>query len=617
MSTAHAAPRMFDADISGRIFDLRLLKRLFAWLAPQKRRLLISTVLVMITAVLQVLLPVVLSLVVIDHLLMGTQQSGIPDLGLVAFTEGLAATFAVHPLVAACLLYGIIQLAIAVTGHWHRVTLADAVIDGLADLRRAVFAHLARLPASFWDRVAVGRVTTRVTNDVESLYDLLRGLGALVGELVPFFVALSIMLAVDAKLTLALLAFAPVLAGFTFAFRLLSRELYRRARQSLSLLNQQLQENLSGLTVVQLHGREDENLARYTATNTRHRRNETRGMRLETLYGAINDSLGSLALALVLWLGGLAVFEDALTLGAVVLFTRYIDMLFSPIVALGEQYNQLFRAMASGERIFQALDWREPMTEPAVPAPLPARLEGAIRIEGLTFAYPGGEPVLEDISLTVPAGSTLALVGPTGSGKSTLVRLLPRLYEVPAAAIFIDDIDVNAIPSRELRRRIGIVLQDFHVFSGSILDNITLNDPAIDRQRAIAAAENVGANGFIEALPQGYDTPLAERGRNLSQGQRQLLAFARVLAADPEILILDEATASIDPESERLIQQALTRLTSNRTSIIIAHRLATVTDADAVAVLVNGRIEAAGVHADLIERSPTYARLHSMQFQEL
>ncbi len=612
-----ASARMFDADISGRIFDLRLLRRLFGWLAPQRNRLLVSTVLVLITAVLQVLLPVVLSLVVIDHLLMNEASSGIPDLGLVAFTEWLASQLGTHPLVAACALYGGLQLAIAVTGHYHRITLADAVIDGLADLRRAVFAHLARLPSSFWDRVAVGRVTTRVTNDVESLYDLLRGLGALVGELVPFFVALSIMLAVDAKLTLALLAFAPLLAGLTFGFRMLSRELYRRARQSLSLLNQQLQENLAGLTVVQLHSRETENLARYTATNTRHRKNEGRGMRLETVYGALNDSLGSLALALVLWLGGMAVFEDALTLGAVVLFTRYIDMLFSPIVALGEQYNQLFRAMASGERIFQALDWREPLTEPEQPAELPERLAGAIRIDGLTFAYPGGDPVLLDVDLSIEAGNTLAVVGPTGSGKSTLVRLLPRLYEVPPASIFIDGIDVNHVPSRELRRRIGIVLQDFHVFSGSILDNITLNDPNITRDGAIAAARSVGANTFIEALPEGYDTPLAERGRNLSQGQRQLLAFARVLAADPEILILDEATASIDPESERLIQQALARLTEGRTSIIIAHRLATVTDADAVAVLVNGRIEAAGAHADLLERSPTYARLHAMQFQEL
>ena len=612
-----AGERMFDADISGRILDMRLLGRLLQWLAPQRRRLALSTVLVLITAVLQVMLPVVLSLVVIDHLLMGTAQAGIPDFGLVAFNTWLAASLEVHPLFAACLLYGGLQLGIAVTGHWHRVTLADAVVNGLAGLRKAVFAHLAKLPASFWDRVAVGRVTTRVTNDVESLYDLLRGLGALIGEFIPFFVALSIMLVVDARLTLALLAFAPILAGLTFGFRLLSRRIYRRARQSLSLLNQQLQENLAGLTVVQLHGREQENLERYTRTNQRHRKDEDRGMRLETVYAAINDSLGSLALAAVLWLGGMAVFEDALTLGAVVLFTRYIDMLFQPIVALGEQYNLLFRAMASGERIFQALDWREPFAEPATPVVLPPRLEGRIDIRGLTFAYAGGPPVLRDIDLTIAAGSTLAIVGPTGSGKSTLVRLLPRLYDVADGTIFLDGHDINQVHSRDLRQRIGIVLQDFHVFSGSILHNITLGNQAIGRERAIAAAEAVGADGFIRAQPAGYDSLLAERGRNLSQGQRQLLAFARALAADPEILILDEATASVDPETERVIQQALARLTSGRTSIIIAHRLATVVDADAVAVLVDSRIEASGRHAELLDSSPTYARLHAMQFQEL
>lgn len=610
--------RAFDADFSGRIVDFRLLGRLLGWLAPERNRLLLSTTLVLITALMQVMLPVMLSVVVIDHLLMDTTQAGIPDFGLVVANDALAAQLAVHPLISACILYGSLQLGVAVVGHWQRVTLSDAIINGLTQLRQDVFEHLAHLPASFWDRVAVGRVTTRVTNDIEALYDLLRGLGTLIGELVPFLVALAIMLAVDARLTLALLAFAPVLAGLTFGFRWLSRKIYRRARQSLSMLNQQLQENLAGLPVVQLHGRERENMARYARTNEAHRANESRGMRLETLYGAINDSLASLALAVVLWLGGQAVFAGAITLGAVVLFTRYIDMLFQPIVALGEQYNQLFRSMASGERIFQALDWRESMVEPGADAQhLPLRLRGEISIRSLSFAYPGHAPVLHDLDLEIPAGTRLAIVGPTGSGKSTLVRLLPRLYDVPAGTLFIDGFDVTRIPARELRARIGIVLQDFHVFSGSILYNLTLGAPDISREDAIAAARAVGADPFIRALADGYDTPLAERGRNLSQGQRQLLAFARALAADPEILILDEATASIDPETEQVIQAALQRLTQGRTAIIIAHRLATVTDADQVAVLVDGRLEATGTPETLLQDSPTYRRLHEMQFQDL
>lgn len=614
------APRSqsFDADFSGHIVDFRLLGRLGYWLAPERGRLLLSTMLVLLTALMQVLLPVMLSVVVIDHLLMDTAQAGIPDFGLVTANTALATTLNVHPLISACLLYGTLQLGVALLGHWHRVTLSDAIINGLTALRQDVFEHLAHLPASFWDRVSVGRVTTRVTNDIEALYDLLRGLGTLIGELVPFLVALVIMLAVDVRLTLALLAFTPVLGGLTFGFRWLSRKIYRRARQSLSLLNQQMQENLAGLAVVQLHGREQENLARYTRTNARHRHNEVRGMRLETLYGAINDSLSSLALALVLWLGGQAVFAGAITLGAVVLFTRYIDMLFQPVVALGEQYNQLFRSMASGERIFQALDWREPMAEPGADAlHLPARLRGEVSIRGLSFAYPGHAPVLHDLDLEIPAGTRLAIVGPTGSGKSTLVRLLPRIYDVPPNSLFIDGLDVTRIPAPELRARIGIVLQDFHVFSGSILYNLTLGASNISREDAIAAARAVGADPFIRALPAGYDTPLAERGRNLSQGQRQLLAFARALAADPQILILDEATASIDPDTEQLVQAALQRLTQGRTAIIIAHRLATVTDADQVAVLVDGRLEANGTPETLRQTSPTYRRLHEMQFQDL
>ena len=621
MSRAAASgAEVFDADISGRMLDLSLLRRLLAWLAPERGRYLLSAGLVLLQAMAQVMLPVLLSIVVIDHVLMGETDSDVPDLGLVALTEGLAAGTGTSLLFAACLLYALVQILAAVAGHWHRVTLSDAVVRGLSRLRRDVFVHLLRLPAAFWDRVAVGRVTTRVTNDVEALYELLRSFGTLVGEFVPFFVALSIMLATDVRLTLVLLAFAPVLGVMTFVFRRLTRTLYRSVRQSLSLLNQTMQENLAGLSVVQLHGREEENLARYTRINEANRRHETRASSIETIYGAVNGSLADLAVAAVLWFGGIAALadaSDAVTLGTIVLFTRYIDMLFQPIVALGDQYNLLFRAMASGERIFQALDWHEPVHEPVDPVPLPERLEGALSIRGLTFAYAGGAPVLRDVSLQVPAGTRLAIVGPTGSGKSTLVRLLARLYEPPHGTVHVDGIDVMDAEPRALRRRIGFVLQDFHVFAGSILDNITLGDPAIDRERAIEAARAVGAEGFVAALPEGFDTPLAERGRNLSQGQRQLLAFARVLATDPSLLILDEATANVDPQTEALIQQALARITRGRTSILIAHRLATVRDADRVLVLVNGEVEALGTQDELLRTSPTFARLHAMQFREL
>lgn len=457
---------------------------------------------------------------------------------------------------------------------------------------------------------------TRVTNDIEALYELLRGLGSLIGEFMPFFVALAIMLAIDVELTLLLLLALPVMGSVTFYFRRATRRLFRMVRMSLSALNQNMQENLAGLQVVQLSERQQYNLDRYTKINEENRGHELRTTRFETLYGAFNDSMAHLALGVIIWYAGGAAVQEEMTLGAVILFTRFIDMLFHPIVVLGEQTNILFRAMASGERIFQALDWDEKIHEPADPVTLPPRLQGEVTFRHLNFAYDPDVQILHDVSFEIGAGEKLAIVGPTGSGKSTLIRLLGRFYEFDDGQIFLDGIDLNRIHTRDLRQRIGVVLQDFHIFSGTVFDNIALGDPRITRERAEEAARRVNAHGFISDLPRGYDTELSERGQNLSQGQRQLLAFARVLAADPEILVLDEATASIDTETELLIQDALRKLTAGRTSIIIAHRLQTIQEADRVLVLQGGRVVELGTHEELIASEGLYHTLHSLQFQD-
>jgi ATP-binding cassette subfamily B protein len=391
---------------------------------------------------------------------------------------------------------------------------------------------------------------------------------------------------------------------------------YRAIRQSISQLNQNLQENIAGIQVVQLNRREERNLDRYSDINRENRREEDRAVGVETLYGGFMDSMASVAVGVILWFGGGSVLQETISLGSVVLFTQFIDMLFRPIVAVGEQYNVLFRAMASAERIFQALDWDESVREPENPVEISGELRGALEVRHLNFAYTPGQNVLNDVSFEISPGEKLAIVGATGSGKSTIIRLLGRFYDIESEQIFLDGVDITNIPSHQLRRRIGIVLQDFHVFSGSVADNISLGDPRISRAKVIDAARHVNAERFIGRLAQGYDTPLAERGANLSQGQRQLLAFARVLAADPEILVLDEATASIDTETELLIQKAIRTLTEGRTSIIIAHRLQTIREADRILVLNDGRVAEIGSHDELLAAGGIYRKLYSLQFQD-
>lgn len=605
----------FEADFSGAALNYRLLKRLLRWMRPYWFTLTTSIVLVSIASIMTILLPIILSVVVIDFILKNSSDTLAPDFGLVQLTEWLANLTGWPLLFAASLLFVTSHLIWTFAIHFHQTTLNLAVVNTLRDLRHDLFEHLETRPSSFYDNVSTGRIMTRVTNDIEALYELLRGLGSLLGELLPFLFALVVMISVSLQMSFILLCYIPILVIVTLVFRRYSRRLFRLVRQTVASLNQNLQENLNGLQVVQLSNREEFNRRRYQNINHNNLKLETSLMRRETVYTSFNDSMAAVAIGIILWFAGGKVIQNEISLGGMILFTRFIDMLFHPIVVLGEQINILFRAMASGERIFQALDWDESIHEPTKPTTLPQRIEGRVEYRNLTFAY-RDEPVLKDVSFIIEPGEKLAIVGTTGSGKSTLIRLLSRLYDVPNQSIFIDGIDVNDILTRDLRKRIGVVLQDFHIFSGTIMDNISLGDEAINESKIVAAAKLVNAHHFISSLPNGYHTVLSERGQNISQGQRQLLAFARVVAADPALLVLDEATANIDTETELLIQDALRKLTAGRTSIIVAHRLQTIQDANRVLVMENGVVAELGTQTELLETKGKYFKLHQYQFQQ-
>ena len=608
---------MFDAELSGAVLNLHLFGRLVRWLKPYRFMLILSTVLVLVASYAAVVMEILISRVLVDYIIVGEAESPMPDLGMIELTIWIERQTGLSSLNSAGLLFFIVMVIFALAGHWHRLTLTSAIVKGLRDLRQELFAHMETRPSSFYDKVPVGRIMTRVTNDIEALFEMLRGMGSLIGEFVPFFVALAVMFSTSVKLTLLLLALVPVVGVATYFFRRASREVFRLVRNSVSSLNQNLQENLSGIQVVQLSGRERKNLDEYTSLNKQNRRQEYRSINLSTFYGAFNDSLTAIGLGLIIWFGAGEVVQDEMTIGGVILFTRFMGMLFTPVVTLGEQLNVLFRAMASGERIFQALDWDEQIHESASPVALPSRIKGKIEFRRANFSYESGNPILKNVSFVVPPGEKLAIVGPTGSGKSTLIRLLGRFYDFPDGMLFLDEVDINHLHSRDVRSRVGVVLQDFHIFSGTILDNILLGDPTITRDMAIAAAKTVNAHEFILSLRDGYYTLLLERGTNLSQGERQLLAFARVLAADPEVLVLDEATASIDTETELLIQDGLEKLMADRTAILIAHRLQTIQQADKILVLQSGEVTEYGSQTELLELKGLYYTLHELQFQDL
>ena len=586
-------------EILGKAYDARLMARLWAVTRPHKRLVLVSLVLFPLTAAAELLQPYLIK-VAIDHHILAGDWSGLSRIaGLFLLT--LVVLYALR----AALAY-VTQL----TGQ--RV---------MHDLRQALFAHLQRQDSAFFDRNPVGRLMTRVLNDVEAINELFTsGVVAIVGDVVTLTGVVIILLSLNWKLALVTFALVPVLVVGAAYFRLRARESYRAVRRQLARLNAFLQESLQGMTVIQLFAREPQEAAAFAGLNGGLRAAQFRSTVYEaSLYAAV-EAIGSAAVALLLWYGGGEVLAGALTFGGLVAFVEYTSRFFLPIRDLGAKYTVMQAAMVSSERVFGLLDTPPAITSPPLSSAGPASSRGvaavpAVEFRDVSFAYPGGNWVLRHCSFTIGEGERVALVGPTGEGKSTIARLMIRAYEVAEGQVLVGGVDVREWDLRALRRHVGLVPQEAFLFAGSIRENLVLaGDGAVSAEALARALERAQAARFVAALPQDLDAEVRERGVNLSHGQRQLLAIARALIYNPRVLALDEATSSVDPESEALIRAAMMALLEGRASLIIAHRLSTIQNADRILVLHKGRMRESGKHAALLAAGGIYARLYELQF---
>jgi ATP-binding cassette subfamily B protein len=487
------------------------------------------------------------------------------------------------------------------------------------DLRMELFRHLHRLQVQFYDRNPVGRLLTRVTSDVDVLNEMFTsGVVAVFGDFFSLLFILVVMLQLDWRLALVTFSVLPLIAIATALFRRRVRDCYRRIRTAIARINAHLNEHVTGMSVVQLFNREDKSFAEFDEINRTHQKAFLESVFAHALFYPTIEILSSVAIALIIWYGGHNVLEGTLTIGILVAFIQYAQRFFRPIQDLSEKYNILQSAMASSERIFSLLDTPVAIASPPdarVPAPAGPQ-GGRIEFRKVSFAYSDNDWVLQDVDLTVEAGETVAIVGHTGAGKTTLTSLPMRFYDVQQGQVLVDGVDVRQWDLRALRQRFGVVLQDPFLFAGTIESNIRLGSEHVTREDVEEAIEELRVGDFIHALPNGYHEEVRERGATLSVGQKQLISFARALAHDPRILILDEATSSVDTETELRVREALNRMVAGRTSIIIAHRLSTIQRADRIVVMHKGRIREVGSHQELLAQRGIYWKLYQLQYKE-
>ncbi len=581
--------------------DTRLLRRIVSYLMPYKGWVALAFVAVMLGAFLGPLRPKLVQLAIDDHIVAG-------DL------EGLLGIILL--LVGALLLEGVLAFVNTYLTQWIGQ-------QAIYDVRTKVYRHIQRQQLRFFDRTPIGRLITRTTSDVESLSDVLSaGVVTILGDLFRLVFITAFMFSLNWVLALVTLAVMPLMLWATFWFKRKVRGQYRETRKQVARLNAFLQEHVTGMSIVQLFNREQEELRRFNGINDDHRVAQIKTIFYFALFWPAVDIIASTAIGAVIWFGGLYAMTGTLTVGVLIAFIQYARQFFEPIRNLSDQFNTLQSAMAGAERIFGLLDQDHALEEAADPVAVDG-LQGRIEFRNVWFSYDdlpedGREPnwVLRDVSFVIEPGQHAAIVGATGSGKTTIINLLLRFYDIQKGRILIDGTDIRRFALRDLRRHLGLVLQDVFLFSGSVERNVTLDDPVVTPAQVRKAAALIGADRFIERLPNGYGQDVRERGASLSHGQRQLLSFVRALIYNPEVLVLDEATSSVDTETEHLIQQALEKLLEGRTSLVIAHRLSTVRHADQILVLHKGCLRERGTHDELLARDGLYRKLYELQYKE-
>jgi ATP-binding cassette subfamily B protein len=584
-----------DDDILGKAYDAALMRRLLTYLRPYWRNVAMAFAAIVVGTGAALAQPYLIKVAIDDHIGAGR-------------LEGLGAL---------AMLYVGILLA-AFTAEYVQTWILQLTGQRIMfDLRMAIYSHLQRLDLKYYDRNPVGRLMTRVTSDVDVINDLFTaGVVTIFSDLFTLLGIMVILLWMNWQLALVAFTVLPLIALVTQWFRRNVRESYRVVRGLIARINAFLQENLTGMSTVQLFRRERLNFARFDEIDRKHRDANIESIFYYAVFYPAIEAIGALSLALIIWYGGIRVLNGALSLGALVAFVQYSQRFFRPISDMSEKFNVMQSAMASSERIFKLLDEPVGVSQPEAPVARPAPARGHIVFDHVWFAYSGEDWVLKDVSFEVRPGQRLGIVGATGSGKTTIINLLLRFYDVQRGRITVDGVNIKTLDLTDLRGLFSLVLQDVHLFSGTIADNIRLGNTTVDDDRLRRAARAVHADSFIERMDGGYGAAVAERGSTLSVGQKQLLSFARALAFDPRVLILDEATSSVDTETEILIRDALAVLMAGRTTIAIAHRLSTIQDMDKILVLHKGVVRESGTHQELLAARGIYFKLFQLQYKQ-